>query len=181
MELHFTEMLYEKIVPKNPFAIKRRLADRLWSMVIRLRDHYTCQRCGHKHTPTSRGLQCSHFFARRREATRFDWDNTDALCLACHLLWSRGAGWQIYSKWKRQRLGFMRYEALAARAKIPNNPKLFDDLSKINEFRLVLDQNKEYKNQLVLAMLQDELKQESPCPVIRAGVKIPVRVLPVTV
>ena len=134
-------MLYNKIIPRNPFKIKRRFADRLWSLIIRIRDNFTCVRCKHKHAWNSKGLQCSHYFSRSREATRFDWDNCDSFCLACHLNWSRGAGWQKYSVFKRQQLRFMRYESLVARAKIPNDIKEFNDRPKIKEFRKVLSQN----------------------------------------
>lgn len=134
------EALAAKILPKNPFQIKRRLADRLFSKIIRARDHFHCVRCGHAHSRTSRGLQASHFFSRRREETRFDWDNVDALCLACHLLWSREKRGE-YMEYKKKQLGFMRYTALAYRAQVPNDIKKFDDKSKIVSFRRIISEN----------------------------------------
>ena len=149
MELVHPEKLYEKIIPRNPFKIKRRWADRLWSEIIRLRDGYKCKRCGHQHAPNSKGLQCSQFFSRTREATRFEWDNCDALCMACHLLWSRGAGWQKYGNWKMHTLGFFRYRRLAALAAVPNNIKEFNDKPKLKTFKQELKNNASHKASVV--------------------------------
>jgi hypothetical protein len=140
LNIEFLEEFAKKILPKNVFKIKRRLADRLWSDIIRLRDHWTCCRCGHSHNPRSKGLHVSHYFSRFREFTRFAWDNCDSLCLGCHLLWSKEKR-NDYTKFKKKQLGFMRYRALVENAKVPNDLKVFDDLTKIKEFRLILEQN----------------------------------------
>lgn len=64
--------------------IKIRRADAVFSKWIKIRDKYTCQRCGAVHAVKSRGLHCAHFITRRNEATRFDPDNACALCYGCH-------------------------------------------------------------------------------------------------
>lgn len=72
--------------------IKIRRSDELFSIWIRTRDGWTCQRCGTHHEPwtTSKGelgnpaLHCSHFQGRGKEPTRFDPENADALCYGCH-------------------------------------------------------------------------------------------------
>jgi late competence protein required for DNA uptake (superfamily II DNA/RNA helicase) len=135
-----TEEFCKKLLPKNLFEIKRRQVDRLYSKIIRLRDKFTCQRCRHKHTTKSKGLHASHFFSRKREATRFDWDNVDSLCLACHLSWSRDRR-DDYLKFKKKQLGFMRYEALAYRAKIKNESIKINERQNIKAFRKELEQN----------------------------------------
>lgn len=140
-QLNYPEKLYEKIIPKNVFAIKRRLADRLFSAIVRLRDHYTCVRCGHRHSNTSRGLHVSHYFTRSREATRFYWDNVDSLCLACHLLWSKERR-ADYTAFKKRQLGLFRYEYLAWLAKIANSDfAVVNERIKIAQFRTELAQN----------------------------------------
>lgn len=63
-------------------------ADEWFSKYIRLRDG-ECRRC---HSPVQFNAkgdpishQMSHFQGRRKEATRFDPENGDTLCAACHL------------------------------------------------------------------------------------------------
>lgn len=64
--------------------VKIDAADRYFSLWIRQRDNWTCQRCGKKYTPPTQALHCSHFKGRGKEATRFDPRNADALCYGCH-------------------------------------------------------------------------------------------------
>jgi hypothetical protein len=56
-------------------------ADARFSQFIRNRDG-RCVRCGKVER-----LQCSHFWNRRKWATRYDPDNCDTLCWGCHRLW----------------------------------------------------------------------------------------------
>lgn len=68
--------------------IKLDPADIAFSRFIRKRDG-ECMRChakGYGKDGIS-GLQASHYFGRGRESTRFDPQNVDALCAACHRLW----------------------------------------------------------------------------------------------
>lgn len=64
--------------------MKRDAADRRFSLMIRERDGFTCQRCFHTHLPNSQGLHCAHMFSRGKLATRFDPENACALCYGCH-------------------------------------------------------------------------------------------------
>lgn len=59
-------------------------ADKYFSLWIRSRDNWSCQRCGTKYEPPTSALHCSHFKGRGKENTRFDPDNADALCYGCH-------------------------------------------------------------------------------------------------
>ena len=68
--------------------MKRSIADKLFSEIIRTRDGWTCQRC-HKSidqfSSTARqGLHCSHFIGRSKYNTRFEERNCVALCYGCH-------------------------------------------------------------------------------------------------
>lgn len=146
LELNYMDKFYEALSrkyqnKKSVFNIKRRLADRLWSNIIRLRDGYICVRCHHQHGLKSKGIHNSHYFSRSREATRFMWDNCDTLCLACHLLWSKEKRAE-YTAFKKKQLGFMRYEWLSFSAKIPNSEFENIDVERIKEFRRVLANEK---------------------------------------
>lgn len=59
-------------------------ADKNFSLWIRTRDDWTCQRCHHQYTPPTRALHCSHFMGRAKESTRFEPLNADSLCDGCH-------------------------------------------------------------------------------------------------
>ena len=64
--------------------IKIDQADRYFSLYIRNRDKWTCQRCKKKYEEGSQGLHCSHFWGRSNESTRFDPDNACSICFGCH-------------------------------------------------------------------------------------------------
>lgn len=59
-------------------------ADKLFSLFIRNRDKWQCQRCGGQYKPPTGALHCSHFQGRGKEPTRFEPLNADALCYGCH-------------------------------------------------------------------------------------------------
>lgn len=66
-------------------AIKIRAADKWFSLCIRERANWTCERCDKRCPDDKRmGLHCSHFHGRGKWATRFDPDNCRALCYGCH-------------------------------------------------------------------------------------------------
>lgn len=59
-------------------------ADKAFSLYIRTKANWTCERCGTKYVPPTSALHCSHFMGRVRENTRFDPDNASAHCYGCH-------------------------------------------------------------------------------------------------
>lgn len=66
-------------------GIKIDQADKNFSLYIRTRDNWTCQRCLKRYDENAKSaLHCSHFFGRGKEATRFEPLNADALCYGCH-------------------------------------------------------------------------------------------------
>lgn len=101
------------------YEIKRRLADRLYTTIIKLQRGNICEKCKTQHPPNSKGLHISHYFSRVREPVRFDPENTDLLCMACHLFFSHHRA--EYTKFKRKQLGIDAYNNLFVRAKLPFN------------------------------------------------------------
>lgn len=66
-------------------TIKISPADKWFSLYIRARDGWTCQRCYTYYPDGKRqGLHCSHFHGRAKYATRYDEQNCEALCYGCH-------------------------------------------------------------------------------------------------
>ena len=66
-------------------AVRIRTADRWFSLCVRERAGWRCERCGTKCPDDKRmGLHCSHFHGRGKWATRFDPMNCRALCYGCH-------------------------------------------------------------------------------------------------
>jgi hypothetical protein len=98
-------------------------ADKLFSEYIR-RKSGKCQRCGKLGTGPQgiHGLQACHYYSRRKWSVRYDLDNVDALCIACHQ-WSNRKPAE-YESWKIQQLGQNGFDLLTLRA---NNPGKRDD------------------------------------------------------
>lgn len=82
--------------------VKIDAADKAFSLWVRTRDKWTCQRCGRKYVPPTNSLQCSHFQGRGKEATRFEPLNCDALCYGCHQYFTAHPAehyaWQVMRK-----------------------------------------------------------------------------------
>ena len=64
--------------------MKLDLADKYFSLYIRNRANWCCERCGKRYDPPTSALHCSHFIGRGKENTRFDPDNASAHCYGCH-------------------------------------------------------------------------------------------------
>lgn len=73
-------------------GIKVTAEDRWFSLYIRARDRWQCQKCGRAYRPWEefgdnshlRGLHNAHMFGRGAHMTRWDENNTCALCYGCH-------------------------------------------------------------------------------------------------
>lgn len=87
---------------------KRDKFDDVFSRLIRARDQWTCQRCGAHES--QKKIDCSHFYSRRHQATRFDPMNACAHCFTCHQY--LGENPPIFDAWIRQYLGDGAYEML---------------------------------------------------------------------
>lgn len=86
---------------------KRDKLDEVFSLLIRTRDRWTCQRCGKVYPEGSQALHCSHFVSRRHMATRFDPGNCAAHCYSCHSYLEDHP--QLFCEWLE---GYMGLEAL---------------------------------------------------------------------
>lgn len=60
-------------------------ADKYFSLWVRTRDGWTCQRCLKRYEPPTSALHCSHFMGRAKENTRFEPLNATSLCYGCHI------------------------------------------------------------------------------------------------
>ena len=111
--------------------MKLRTTDKMFSDYIRARDGWECLACieergGSKdYRFDSQGLECSHYWGRARENTRFDPENCIALCTYHHRFhWGHGDGRQEYTDFMRKRLGDRGFDLLDVRA---HTPKKRDD------------------------------------------------------
>lgn len=92
-------------------------ADKWFSLWIRNRDNWTCQRCFAKHEPPTSALHCSHFFGRRKESTRYEPLNCVALCMGCHLYFTSHPA--EHYEWQVKRLGQDVIDKLTLQANTP--------------------------------------------------------------
>ena len=96
-------------------ALRRDPLDVEFSLLVRERADWTCQKCG-KHYPERKGqgLHCSHYWGRRNRATRWYGENCFAHCFACHQY--LGANPHEFAEWVREEIGGVRYDELMLRA-----------------------------------------------------------------
>ena len=94
-------------------------ADKVFSQVIRLRDK-ECKRCHSLVQFNEKGLpithQASHYFGRASESTRFEMDNVDTLCGACHRYWGSDER-ESYRNFKIKQLGENGFKLLTIQSK----------------------------------------------------------------
>jgi cytochrome c553 len=65
-------------------AIKVTAADKYFSMCVRERSDWRCERCGIELRHEPHRLHCSHVFSRRWASVRHEPLNALALCAGCH-------------------------------------------------------------------------------------------------
>lgn len=95
-------------------GMKRSAEDRKFSLMIRERDGWTCQRCGQSYVPPTQALHCAHMFSRGKLSTRFDPENAKALCYGCHRYLDQRP--VVKRDWFEMKLGIERFAALEIRA-----------------------------------------------------------------
>jgi hypothetical protein len=102
----------------GPFRIKRSKADKLFSLLIRFRDGWTCQVCHWPADEDNAGdrsrLDCCHFFSRSYRYVRFDPSNAVTACRKCHLQLN-GPKSRFHSNFMIARLGEEEYARLHIR------------------------------------------------------------------
>jgi hypothetical protein len=115
--------------------------DELYSLVVRTRDNFKCQKEG---CPASgKYMHCAHIFTRSRMFTRWDLDNGITFCYYHHLLWSHREPVE-FTLWCMERLGKEKFEELRKKSiayikKIDENEmkEIYHNLEeKIKEFEL---------------------------------------------
>lgn len=89
-------------------------ADSAFSLYIRYRANWKCERCGAQFEVGSQGLHASHFWGRARESTRFDPVNVCAHCHGCHAYLT--ANPELHRQWKLSQIGQKEYDLLMIRA-----------------------------------------------------------------
>ena len=92
-------------------------ADAKFSLFIRERANWKCQRCYKDFSNNKGQLHCSHFWSRRHSSTRYDAENCVAACYSCHK-WH----WEIekqgeYRDFMLNWLGNEKYTVLAERSR----------------------------------------------------------------
>ena len=65
-------------------SIKITPADKAFSLCVRARANFRCEKCGKQHSHNSKGLHCSHHHSRGNWSIRFDPLNAESLCYGCH-------------------------------------------------------------------------------------------------
>jgi len=84
----------------------------LFSQIIRLRDNYTCQRCGKKYDKIDRAIHTSHIWpVGTYRSMRFEIDNAKLLCYYDHINWWHKNPMQA-GAWVREFLGKEKYAKL---------------------------------------------------------------------
>jgi len=99
------------------FRLKISKADKLFSLYIRHRAQFTCERCLTYYQPPTSALHCSHFHGRSKKSVRWDKDNAAAICYGCHRY--LGSHPVEHAQFFLKRLGRAKFDALNLRADIP--------------------------------------------------------------
>jgi hypothetical protein len=95
----------------------------IFNRMVRERAEWKCIRCGRDCSERKGLLHASHFWGVGFTATRFDFDNVDALCYPCHY-GQLGTGWEYckqgdYRTYMIKKLGQDGYDALEQKARTP--------------------------------------------------------------
>lgn len=103
----------------KPLSTKK--VQTIFNRMVRERADWKCIRCGRDCSEQKGLLHASHFWGVGFTATRFDFDNVDALCYPCHY-GQLGTGWEYckqgdYRTYMIKKLGQEGYDALEAKAR----------------------------------------------------------------
>lgn len=119
---------------KYPKGIIGKL-DKEFSLFIRKRDNWRCQRCLKKYPERARGLHCSHYMGRTNKSTRWDENNCEALCHGCHSYFEDRKQTD-YRDWKIERHGLSLVEEVEFKSRQlfkPHKDELLELLNKLKE------------------------------------------------
>jgi 5-methylcytosine-specific restriction endonuclease McrA len=113
---------------KMAFKIHRRRDDVLFSIYLRKKRNYTCERCL-RYFPEGKGLDVSHFYGRRAESVRFSESNVDVLCRGCHRYFGENPA--EYYEWKLKNLGQAAFDHLTIQAHRPSKKDIESNIALI--------------------------------------------------
>jgi len=96
---------------KRSGGIKITAADRFFSLCVRERANWTCERCGRKFVtaftdagfPSAPGLDCHHYIRRGHWAVRFHPKVAAAVCYGCHAYWHQNP--DLEKEWWDKHIG----------------------------------------------------------------------------
>jgi hypothetical protein len=111
--------------------------DRMFSRLIRERANWMCAYCDKDYMHNPAGLHTSHFHSRRLKSVRFDPENAEAMCFACHAYLDTHP--RVYAEWKRNHLGEERFEELRLRSQEIRKVDLDGIREAIAEFAAIWD------------------------------------------
>lgn len=94
-------------------------ADRAVGLYLKELHDWVCVKCNTQYDRdapyVNKSLQCSHFWGRGNEMTRYDLENLDPLCFGCHMrVESNKQGW--YRDYMIKKLGEQGYKDLRLKA-----------------------------------------------------------------
>ena len=81
--------------------------DKLFSLAVRERDHYTCQKCG----TINKHVQTAHIFSRSNLSVRWELLNGITLCYYCHINWCHRKPVE-WTEWVKNYLGQDKWDTL---------------------------------------------------------------------
>ena len=97
------------------FKIKINPTDKAMSLLVRELADWKCERCGRQFSPPTAILQNSHFISRGNLSTRYDLENTAALCVSCHRHFSQFENQKEHKRFFVRKLGRKRFKKLMER------------------------------------------------------------------
>lgn len=81
-------------------------ADKAFSLYVRTKANWNCEKCGKHYEPPTNALHCSHFQGRAKESTRFELNNANAICFHCHQYFTANPAehyqWQVEIKGQKK-------------------------------------------------------------------------------
>lgn len=96
--------------------IKRDKRDAIFSLLVRERANWRCERCGKQFERGAQNIHCSHFFGRRHRSTRWHPENAAAHCFACHQF--LGEHPVEFTRWIENRIGQGRTDIIGRTSKV---------------------------------------------------------------
>ena len=96
-------------------GLKRDKYDAVTSDLVRNRNDFTCENCGKvdpdgQASGKSNKMDCSHYYGRRHQSTRYCLKNCACLCKGCHRKFTENPG--DYADWMLNKLGDEEIESL---------------------------------------------------------------------